>query len=120
MKNVLKHKGCAARVEFDAEDCIFVGHVAGIKDAIGFHANTVEGLIAAFGEAVDDYLDTCARLGKAPDKPLSGKVFIRATPDLHARAAVAAKMAGKSLNQFGVEALERATEEVLAGERVTP
>lgn len=115
MTNVLKHRGYVARVEFDAEDCVFVGHVAGIEDVIGFHADTVEGLVAAFREAVDDYLESCARTGKAPDKPLSGKVFIRATPELHARAAVAAKMAGKSLNQFGVEALERATEGVLAG-----
>ncbi len=114
MKNVLKHRGYMARVEFDADDCIFVGHVAGIEDGIGFHADTVEGLVAAFREAVDDYLATCARTGKAPDKPLSGKVFIRATPELHAKAAVAAKMAGKSLNQFGVEALEKAAGEVLA------
>ena len=114
MKNVLKHKNYMARVEFDSDDCIFVGHVAGIEDEIGFHADTVDGLIAAFREAVDDYLDTCAAIGKAPDKPLSGKVFIRATPELHAKAAVAAKMAGKSLNQFGVEALEKATDEVLA------
>ena len=114
MNNVLKHRNYLARVEFDADDRIFVGHVAGIEDEIGFHADTVEGLVAAFQEAVDDYLATCERIGKAPDKPLSGKVFIRATPELHAKAAVAAKMAGKSLNQFGVEALEKATGDVLA------
>lgn len=114
MNSVLKHRGYLARVEFDADDGIFVGHVAGIEDAIGFHADNVEALVAAFRDAVDDYLESCARLGKAPDKPLSGKVFIRATPELHARAAVAAKLAGKSLNQFGVEALEKATGDVLA------
>lgn len=74
----------------------------------------MDGLVAAFLEAVDDYLETCAAIGRAADKPLSGKVFIRATPELHARAAVAAKLAGKSLNQFGVEALEKARGEALA------
>lgn len=115
MSSVLKNEGYAARVEFDADDGLFVGHVAGIEDAIGFHADTVGALVAAFREAVDDVLATCLAIGKAPDKPLSGKVFLRATPELHARAAVAAKIAGKSLNQFGVEALERATAGVLAG-----
>ena len=29
--NVMTHKGYAARVEFDADDRIFVGHLAGIS-----------------------------------------------------------------------------------------
>ena len=113
MKNVMKHKGYWARVEFDSDDCIFVGHIAGIEDEIGFHSTSVDGLIAAFEEAVDDYIATCEKIGKDPEKPLSGNVFIRATPELHAKASVAARIAGKSLNQFGVEALQKATDELL-------
>jgi predicted HicB family RNase H-like nuclease len=55
------YKGYSARVEFDDEDEIFVGRIAGINDVVGFHADTVEDLKAAFHEAVDDYLATCAR-----------------------------------------------------------
>jgi predicted HicB family RNase H-like nuclease len=34
--NAMTHKGYAARVEFDAEDHIFVGRVIGIRDVICF------------------------------------------------------------------------------------
>ena len=113
MMNVLKHKGYVARIEFDADDRLFVGRIAGIDDIVGFYSDTVDGLIAAFEEAVDDYLETCAKAGKQPEKPCSGNVFIRVDPAVHAKIATAAKMAGKSLNQFGSEALERAAEQAL-------
>src|ERR671933_437603 len=94
------YKGFTARVEFDAKDEIFVGHLAGINDVVGFHADNVEALKAAFREAVDDYLATCAKAGKSPEKPFSGRVMFRVTPETHARAALAAQLAGKSLNQW--------------------
>lgn len=72
--NVLTYKGYAARVEFDAEDRIFCGRIAGIKDIVSFHGKTVDELVAAFEEAVDDYLETCEKLGQHPDKPYSGRM----------------------------------------------
>jgi predicted HicB family RNase H-like nuclease len=108
--NVMKYKGYVARVEFDAEDEIFVGHLAGINDIIGFHADNVAELKAVFREAVDDYIATCAKIGKKPEKPYSGKVMFRVDPEVHARAARAAELAGKSLNQWAEEALRRAAE----------
>ncbi|TMJ20077.1 MAG: type II toxin-antitoxin system HicB family antitoxin [Alphaproteobacteria bacterium] len=114
MTSILKHKGYAARVEFDADDRIFFGHIAGIEDGVGFHSDTVDGLVAAFEEAVEDYLETCARAGKQPDKPYSGVVYLRVDPGTHAEAAIAAQLAGMSLNQFGEEALRKATKEQIA------
>lgn len=111
MTNVLRHNGYSARVEFDADDRIFFGRIAGIADGVGFHADTVDGLVAAFEEAVDDYLETCATIGRKPDKPYSGKLMLRVDPNIHARAALAAQLAGKSLNQFGEEALRAASEQ---------
>ena len=110
MTNVLRHKGYSARVEFDADDRIFFGRIAGIADGIGFHADTVDGLVAAFEEAVEDYLEACAVVGKAPDKPYSGKLMLRVDPNVHAKVAIAARLAGKSLNQFGEEALRTAAD----------
>lgn len=109
MSDVLTYKGYSARVEFDAADRLFFGRLAGIADGVGFHADNVTGLEAAFREAVDDYLETCARVGKSPERPYSGKVMLRIDPSLHAKVAVAAQLAGKSINQFGEEALRRAT-----------
>lgn len=51
--NTMNYKGYAARIEFDERDDIFVGHIAGIHDIVGFHADTVKELHAAFAEAVD-------------------------------------------------------------------
>jgi predicted HicB family RNase H-like nuclease len=34
--SVMSYKGYKARVAFDAEDEIFVGHLAGINDVVGF------------------------------------------------------------------------------------
>lgn len=103
--NTMSYNGHHARVAFDAEDGLFVGRLAGINDVVGFHADTVAGLVEAFHEAVDDYIVTCERTGKAPEKSFSGNVMLRIKPEVHARAARAAQLTGKSLNQWGEEAL---------------
>ena len=110
--NVLTYKGYAARVEFDPDDAIFIGHLAGINDVVGFHADTVSDLIGAFHRAVDDYTETCRQVGKTAERPYSGKVMLRVSPETHARAALAAQLSGKSLNQWGEEALRAAAEEL--------
>ncbi len=106
--STLSYRGYTALIEFDSEDMILTGRIAGINDVIGFHAETPGELVAAFHEAVDDYLETCAKLGKPPEKTYSGKVMFRVPPELHARVALAAKLSGKSLNQWGEAVLERA------------
>jgi predicted HicB family RNase H-like nuclease len=108
MTNAMTYKGYSARIEYDDEDGLFVGSVAGIRDGVGFHAETVADLRAAFVEAVDDYLETCARVGKEPQKAYSGQVMFRLSPEVHRSAAVAAELAGKSLNQWAEEVLARA------------
>jgi predicted HicB family RNase H-like nuclease len=104
----LSHRGYSAVVEFDPEDLIFTGRVANVNDVVGFHADSVVRLLAAFREAVDDYLATCAKLGKEPDKPFSGKIMLRVDPELHARASLAARASGLSLNQWGERVLAKA------------
>jgi len=106
--NALQYNGYSARIEFDAEDEIFFGHIAGIADIIGFHADTVSDLKVAFHEAVDDYIETCAKIGKEPQKPYSGKMMFRVDPDVHRRAALAAELSGKSLNEWAGEVLAKA------------
>ncbi len=103
--NTMSYKGYAARIEYSDEDGCFVGHIAGIRDVVGFHGDSVAGLRAAFEEAVDDYLDTCAKVGKAPNKPYSGKLMLRIPPELHAEVAMRAELAGKSLNQWVADTL---------------
>lgn len=114
MMNVLEYKGYQARVELDPEDECLVGHLAGINDIVGFHGSSVEEINAAFREAVDDYIATCGKLGKMPEKPFSGKVMFRIAPEVHARAALAARLKGMSLNQWAEEALAEASQQAQA------
>ena len=108
--SVLTYKGHTARIEFDPQDMIFVGHLAGINDIVGFHGKSVDELTAAFREAVDDYVETCAKVGKAPEKPFSGKVMFRVDPAVHAMATLAAQLSGKSLNQWAEDVLRAEAE----------
>ena len=108
MKNVLEYNGYKARIDFDADDGCFIGHIAGINDVVGFHGETVAEMTAAFREAVDDYLDTCRTVGKQPEKPYSGKVMFRISPEVHARAALKAELEGKSLNQWAEDVISEA------------
>lgn len=108
--SAMKFKGYAARVEFDADDRIFVGHLTGIRDIVGFHGASVEELETAFHEAVDNYLEACARLGQKPNVPASGKVFLRVPPEVHSAAIMAAESEGKSLNQWAAQVLAEAAQ----------
>ena len=108
MSNTMSYKRYTARIEYDDEDGIFFGRIAGISDGVGFHADTVEDLRAAFHEAVEDYIETCAKVGKDPQKAYSGKMMFRVDPEVHRKAVLAAELAGKSLNQWAEEALEKA------------
>jgi predicted HicB family RNase H-like nuclease len=104
----MSYKGYSARVEYDDEDGIFVGRIAGIRDGVGFHADSVAELREAFHEAVEDYLEACASIGKEPQKAFSGQMMFRVNPELHRKAAIAAELAGKSLNQWAEDVLNRA------------
>ena len=109
MANTLTYRGYCARIEYDDEDGILTGQIAGIRDGVGFHAASVDELKAAFHEAVDDYIDTCAKTGKEPQKPYSGRVMFRVDPEVHRKAAIAAELSGKSLNQWAEDVLKRAS-----------
>lgn len=107
--NAMFYKGYSARIEFDDEDRIFVGHLAGIRDIVGFHGSSVDELEAAFHEAVDDYLAHCEKLGLPPNKPFSGRMLLRVPPEVHARVSAAAQVSGVSLNQWATQALDQAS-----------
>jgi len=69
---MMTYKGYHARVEYDPDDEIFFGRVFGLTDGISFHADDVKRLKAAFHEAIDDYLDHCAKVGKTRKNPIPG------------------------------------------------
>lgn len=107
--NMMKYKGYVAHIEYDEEDRIFVGHLAGIKDIVGFHGTTVNKLESAFHESVNNYIAISKETGRLAQKPYSGKLMLRVSSDIHAAVVTAAKVHGKSINQWASEVLEKTT-----------
>lgn len=110
--NTMTYQQYTARIEFDERDNLFVGRILGIRDIVSFQGETVAELRAALATAVEDYLADCAEKGLTPEKPASGKLLLRVPPEVHGKALVAAQAAGKSLNQWATELLERASRRV--------
>ena len=107
----MKYKGYSAEIEYSEEDKCLVGHIAGITDIVGFHADTASEIQAVFEEAVEDYLETCERLNKPPQKPYSGTLKLRIPPDIHVAIAEAAEASRKDLDQWATEAFTNALDD---------
>ena len=108
---MMNYKGYLGKAEYDDEAGIFFGEIIGLRDVVTFRGTSVNELQQSFKESIDDYLDFCERVGKAPDFPASGRLILRVPPELHSRAAVMAKSEGRSLNSWVTEAV---TEKLLA------
>jgi predicted HicB family RNase H-like nuclease len=109
MKDVFDYKGYLGSAEVDIEGKALVGKLLFIKDVITYSARgTPSDLEAAFREAVDDYLQTCADLGDEPDTPCKGSFNVRVGPELHREVALAARVGKLGLNEFVCQALEAA------------
>lgn len=108
MRNSIKYRGYTARIDYDAADRIFVGRVLGMSEQLVFHGASVDELHDDFEFAVNHYLSECEKEGLSPEKPASGKLLLRLSPEVHAAASIAAAGAGKSLNQWVGDAVEKA------------
>jgi predicted HicB family RNase H-like nuclease len=102
---MLNYKGYTGIVELDNDAGILHGRVLDIKDVVTFEGKTVDEVKNAFQSSIDDYLDFCAELAEEPDKPFSGKLAFRTTPDHHRLIFLAATKAGKSINGWIDEVL---------------
>lgn len=108
--SAMTHLGYQARVEFGADDCIFVGRLVGIRDVVGFHGSTMAELEAAFREAFDGYVAACEAMGQAPDKPFSGRLMLRLAPEVHGQVNRAAEVSGMCVNQWVARTLSDAVD----------
>jgi predicted HicB family RNase H-like nuclease len=107
MDNVLKYKNFIATVKYSEEDEAFIGKIENINSVVSFEGQNVEELKFAFYEAVESYLDFCNRKGLNIQKSYTGMFNVRINPDMHRRAAITAKLRGKTLNSFVKEAIEQ-------------
>jgi predicted HicB family RNase H-like nuclease len=113
MKDVLTYKGFIGSVHFSSDDNVFFGKVEGINDLITFEGETVKELTDAFHYMIDEHVRDCEKETEPLNKSYKGSFNIRLTPDLHRRAAIAAKMHGNTLNSFVKKAIECRMESLL-------
>lgn len=105
MKNYFEHKGYVGTVSFSSEDRVFFGKIEGINDVVTFEGSSVTALEKSFKEAVNDYLETCASLGKDPEKLYKGTFNVRVSQELHQQTALLATKTGMNLNEVVKKAL---------------
>jgi len=103
--NTMNYRGYTARIAFDERGHLFLGRVLGLRTPLAFHAQTVAGLRTQFELAVEAYLEACRLRGVAPEQPVSGKIQLRLSPELHGALLVAAQASRKTLNQWAAEVL---------------
>ncbi len=106
--NTLSYKGYIGSIEYDDEAGVFHGEVINLRDVITFQGTCVEELRQALKDSVEEYLTFCKEIGKDPDKPFSGNLPLRITPELHREIYLQAKKTGKSVNSWITESLEKA------------
>jgi predicted HicB family RNase H-like nuclease len=103
----MEYKGYIGSVRYSAEDDVLHGRLQGIRDLVTYEGTDVASLKQNFYEAVEDYLKTCKKRGKAPQQPFRGSFNVRVGSELHKRAAVFASEHNKKLNSVVSEALEK-------------
>ena len=105
MKNTLTYKGYFGSVEYCDADNVLHGKLIGINDSVTYHGDGVKSLKKSFIEAVDDYLEICAEMGKEPEKAYKGTFNVRIEPALHRQLVIYSTSHGKSLNATVEEAI---------------
>ena len=105
----LHYKGYTGSVDYSEEDRCFFGKVIGLHDScITFEGDSVDSLTKDFQDGIEDYLAYCKEEGFEPEKPRSGKLIVRISPDMHSTAASCAAKQGISLNEFSSRAIAAA------------
>ncbi|MEO0408639.1 MAG: type II toxin-antitoxin system HicB family antitoxin [Cyanobacteria bacterium P01_A01_bin.135] len=104
---MLTYRGYTADLKVDTEAKLLRGQVLAIKDIITFEGKTVEEATASFEGAVDEYLAECETLGQSPDKPFSGRLLFRTSPEIHRNIYLASTKAEKSINAWIEGVVER-------------
>jgi predicted HicB family RNase H-like nuclease len=107
MKDVIKYKDHLGSVRFSAEDKVFYGKIEGVDDLVTFEGKSVDELVSAFAEAVEDYIELCDQTKKPVQKSYKGSFNVRIDPALHKNAAILSSTLGLSLNELVEEAIQR-------------
>ncbi len=103
---ILKHDGYVGEVGYEEGDALMHGTVVNARAVLHFAGRDIEELKAAFAETIADYRAWCGERRVEPEKPHSGTLSLRLSPELHGRIADQAAKAGKSIDQYIAERLK--------------
>ena len=107
---MIEYKGYLGQVEYDEDADIFHGEIINTRDVITFQGHDTTEIKTAFRDSVEDYLAFCAKRNEQPDRPFSGKIALRTTPETHRKAYICAMRSRLSLNKWIERAIERNTQ----------
>lgn len=106
MATAQPYKGYEGTADMDMERQVCRGKILFIDDVVTYEADSPRGLQQEFEAAVDDYIETCALVGKEPQKPMKGQFNVRIAPALHRAVSLHACREGISLNEAVGRALD--------------
>lgn len=104
-ENMLEYKGYHTIVRYNAETGVLRGVIEGINDFVDFQTDSLSEVKSEFYQAVDDYLEFCAEVGKEPEKEYKGTFNVRIKPELHKKLALRALEKEESLNSVVEKAI---------------
>lgn len=104
--DILKYKDYEGTAELDMARGVCRGKILFINDLVTYEATLPSKLQKEFEAAVDDYIETCATLGRDPQKSLKGQFNVRIPQELHKAATLRALTDSVSLNDVVVRALD--------------
>lgn len=106
MRKTLEYRGYIGSADIDLDGGCLFGKALFLSDSVIYQGATPAELEQCFHDAIDEYLETCEEIGKAPDKPFSGLFNVRMDPDLHKGLAYQAASEGIALNAVVIKACQ--------------
>ena len=104
--DILKYGEYEGTAELDMDRHVCRGKILFIDDLVTYEAESPADLQKEFQAAVDDYIETCASLGRQPQKPLKGLFQVRVPPALHKAVVLRAMADNVTHNDVTVRALD--------------
>ncbi len=95
---MMTYKGYTASIWFEADDHAFHGVALGVRHDIHYSRVSVQEIEQPINHSIDEYLSICSERGIDPQKPMSGRLSLRISPELHLKAAAKARESGTSTN----------------------
>lgn len=97
----MKYRGYWAEIKYSDEDECFCGYIEGLKnDLISFEGESVKELKKDFKDAIDEYLNTCKKINKDPEKQCKGSLNVRLGTKLHNEAKMKSIEQNISINEL--------------------